>query len=312
MLHPVCPRCGLRHIPTEDGTCPLGGTASAPEPSAPADPEDQPTEAEPTPEAPTPEAPAPEAPTPEAPTPPPSVLPEEPVPALTATPAPPAAPPPVTPPASPPVLADGQSRCPHCGEAVYAGEQVCWNCSKRVEDPIAAAPPLTGAVAPPPTGAGTAARPPLPAPPPPPLPVAPTTMVPPAGPVTAGPEPVKLGWDDAPPADETPPPPEALRLAYWSLGLGLAAILTCGILSIVGPIALWLGIRATREEAGPIGVAGLVLGALATLVFLVVGVAVIIMFAAAASSLPSESLLPDPASLAHVARMLVETVVGTQ
>jgi hypothetical protein len=56
-----------------------------------------------------------------------------------------------------------------------------------------------------------------------------------------------------------------MTTAYWALGLGLASVLTCGVFGFLGPFALWLGIRATREGAGPIAVAGLVLGVLGTL-----------------------------------------------
>ena len=152
-----------------------------------------------------------------------------------------------TPVESPPV--DGQFRCPHCGEALYRGEQVCWSCGKRVD----VAPEL-----------------------------APSPDVPMTEPVTGGPEPAvapaALGWDDEPAPDEPPPArPEVMRMAYWSLGLGIASLLTCGGLSILAPISLWLGIKSSREGAGTVGTVGLIMGAIGTLVLLVILAAVVLM-----------------------------------
>ena len=115
----ICPHCGLTSTVNDEGKCPLcGGDATAvPEPTAPG------TETTP------------------------AAVPGEPVPAVTEM-KPPAVPP-VVPPAVPPdpppppmptptaELADGQIRCPHCGEALYSGEQVCWSCGKRVVAPLA-------------------------------------------------------------------------------------------------------------------------------------------------------------------------------
>ena len=218
------------------------------------------------PEPPPSETPAPETPggeTPRAEAPPPTGA---------APPAPPAAVPP-QPPAGPPlgpVVADGQFRCPHCGEALYAGEQVCWNCGRRVDEAPAPAPA------------------PMP-------PVSVAAAVPAAGPVAAGlqaPPPGAVGWEELARAEGRPVPSAgAMSLAYWSLGLGLASVLTCGGLSILAPVALWLGIRAHREGAGPVAVVGIVLGALGILALLG-GIAWIALLIAAGSQAPSEVLLP--------------------
>ena len=199
----VCPHCGLTSAVNDEGKCPLcGGDVTAV-------PEEAALETE-----------APSA-----------TVPGEPLPAVTEMqpPAVPAAPPPAVPPVAPPApppmptptaeLVDGQIRCPHCGEALYAGEQVCWSCGKRVDDPVA----------------GTeAAAAPVDTPQAPPVGLAPPALEP----VTAAPEPPpELGWDELPRAEDKPAPSaEAMRLSYWSLGLGLAALLTCGALSILAPI----------------------------------------------------------------------------
>lgn len=164
-----------------------------------------------------------------------------------------------------PPVADGQRRCPHCGEALYADEQVCWSCGKRVDE--VAEPPAEVPMTVPVTAE---AQPPA--------------------------EPVRLAWDELPPPQ--PPEPaeaEAMRAAWWSLGLGLAALLTCGGLSIVAPIALWLGLKATRGGAGPVGVVGLVMGVLGTLALFVILVAVVLMIigmSVGGSQAPTEVLAP--------------------
>ena len=228
----VCPHCGLTSAVNDEGKCPLcGGDRTA----------------------------APEAAKPETDA-PPATVPGEPLPAVTEMQLP-AVPPAAAPPAPPPMptptaeLVDGQIRCPHCGEALYSGEQVCWNCGKRVDDPEAESAPAAAPV----------------------LPTEPALLV--TEPVTAAPEPPPaLGWDELPRAEDKPAPSaEAMRLSYWSLGLGLAALLTCGVLSILGPIGLWLGVKARREGGDTVATVGFVLGIIGTLVFVVVAVAVFIM-----------------------------------
>lgn len=213
MRYRFCPHCGMRYISTARGDCPHCGETlhTGPEPQA------APTEAEPA----APEPPPQAAPQPEPLTPPRGVEPVEPV--AEALPREAAAEPSGSP------LEGDQIRCPHCGEALYRGEQVCWNCGRRVVtgEAVAEGMPASGA------------------------------------PLSAA----DRGWREELPPDYQPPPPqEAMTTAYWALGLGLASVLTCGAFAFLGPVALWLGIRATREGAGPVAVAGLVLGALGTLV----------------------------------------------
>lgn len=241
----TCPHCGLTYSANEENKCPHCGAVVTAEPEA----------TEPVAET------------------PPATVPGEPLPAVTEVQPPVVAPavPAIAPPAPPPMptptaaLADGQIRCPHCGEALYAGEQVCWNCGKRVDDPVAASAEATtpAATAPPAVPATPAAAP-----------------LPPAmAPVTAAPQPPpQLGWDELPRAEDKPAPSaEAMRLSYWSLGLGLAALLTCGALSILGPIALWLGAKARREGGDTVATVGFVLGIIGTVVFVIVAIAVVLM-----------------------------------
>lgn len=175
----------------------------------------------------------------------PAMAPGEPVPVRSepaegqapAPPPPPVSPPPPTPGA---VLSDGQYRCPHCGEALYHGERTCWNCGRRVDETAGAEEqwPMT----------------------------VPVTAQP-----ESPPQPAVLAWEPTPPPESAHAPIEAgaMSAAWWSLGLGLAALLTCGGLSILAPIGLWLGIKATRGGAGPVGVVGLVMGAVGTFVLFV-------------------------------------------
>lgn len=241
MQERTCPTCGARFTPDERARCPQCGRRLETETAA-----------------------AEESP---------ALSPGEPTPSLSTAAERPTVPPPpespMPPPAAPrmpgPPVDDGQFRCPHCGEALYRGEQVCWSCGKRVDE----APEPSEDV--PVTVPVTAEAQPRPAPP-------------------------ALGWDDLRRPQEPPPAEaDAMRAAWWSLGLGLAALLTCGGLSIVAPIALWLGLKATRGGAGPAGVAGMVLGALGTLVMFVILIAVILIIIGAtvgSSEAPSEVLAP--------------------
>ncbi len=242
----TCPHCGLTFPANDDGKCPHCGRDTTA----------------------VPEATEPETPS--------ATVPGESLPAVTEM-QPPAVPTTAPPPPMPmptTELADGQIRCPHCGEALYAGEQVCWNCGKRVDEPVA--------------GTESAAAPVD-------APQAPAVgLVPPAlEPVTAAPEPPpELGWDELPRAEDKPAPSaEAMRLSYWSLGLGLAALLTCGALSILAPIGLWLGVKARREGGDTVATVGFVLGILGTLVFMVVAVAVLVLIIGVMVA-PSQALAP--------------------
>jgi len=213
MRYRFCPHCQMRYVSSIGGNCPHCGRALT---------ESGPGEAEGTP--PDESEAAPEA--------------QEQLPSATRVEAEPARAPSE---AVPPEVGDGQFRCPHCGEALYRGEQVCWNCGRRVEPEEQVAqespqPPATRQVG-------------------------------------------DRVWRAESPTDYTPPLSQAaMHSAYWSLGLGLASVLTCGVLCFLGPVAVWLGIRAVREGAGPVAVVGLVLGAMGTLlltVLLAIGIALL-------------------------------------
>ena len=129
---------------------------------------------------------------------------------------------------------DGQFRCPHCGEALYVGEQVCWHCARRVREEG----PAEGEVR---------ER-------------------------DGAPAAVGRGWP-APdtPADASSRACEAATInAYWSLGLGMASVLTFGLLLLPGIIAIWLGVRALRQGAGAAAVTGIVLAAVGTTMALII------------------------------------------
>ncbi|MEA3403649.1 MAG: hypothetical protein U9R79_20565 [Armatimonadota bacterium] len=125
------------------------------------------------------------------------------------------------------VPADDVRRCPHCGEAVYEVEQVCWNCRGRLLPSESEAEPT------PRPGAPMTGQPTRPAP---------------------------AQRPAAPPA-----PPEVMSTAWWAFGLGLASVLTCGALGLLGIVAIWLGVGASRRGAGPVAVAGIVFGVVGTL-----------------------------------------------
>ncbi len=184
---------------------------------------------------------------------------------------------PSAPPAAP-VPADGQRRCPHCGEALYRHERVCWACKRRVDPVEAAEPaqvqaadvggqPLPGAPGPPPPAAEAQAPT---APPPPRAEGAPLSVAPPEQ-----------------------PPDEVMGLAWWAFGLGLISVFTCGLLSLLGPVAIWLGISANRRKAGPVAVAGIVFGVIGTLVLLVWVVGLMLAFASALRTAPTHVWIPN-------------------
>ena len=62
---------------------------------------------------------------------------------------------------------------------------------------------------------------------------------------------------------------EVSGAAWWAFGLGLASVFTCGLLGILGPFAIWLGVGANRRGGGPVAVAGIVFGILGTLILIV-------------------------------------------
>lgn len=229
MRYRFCPHCGMRCMSSADGNCPRCGRPLGSDRET----EDRPPQVEPAP-------PEPSA----------AGTPEEPARAQA----------PVTEPVpgpSQPPLQDGQFRCPHCGEALYRGEQACWSCGRRVETEEEV--PARAEVLPPAPGS-------------------------------------QRGWRaEGPPADYAPRPSQAaMNDAYWALGLGLVSPLTCGLGLIVGPIALWLGIRALRRGAGAVAVAGVVFGAIGTFVGLICwGVLVFVVIARGA---PRELWLYLPAA----------------
>ncbi len=230
MRYRFCPHCGMRYVSIADGNCPHCGRPLG----RGGETEDRPPQVE----------------------------------AAQPAPAPPTAQASVSQPApgpSPPPLQDGQFRCPYCGEALYRGEQVCWNCGRRVESEAKGQ--------------------------------APAAAIPPA-PESQG------GWRaEGAPAEYVPPPSgAAMSDAYWALGLGLASALTCGLGFILGPIALWLGIRALRRGAGGVAVAGIVFGAIGTFVGLVVWGALVLFVLVRGTSRELWIYLPT-------ARGLAQTVV---
>lgn len=174
--------------------------------------------------------------------------------------------------------ADGQRRCPHCGEALYRHERVCWACKRRVDPWEAPEParaesvdmagqPLPGAPTPVPPAAAAQ------------MPTAPTVP-------QAGRAPLSV-----PPPDQ--PSDEAMGLAWWAFGLGLISVFTCGLLGLLGPIAIWLGVSANRRKAGPVAVAGIVFGVLGTLVLLVWVVGLLLAFATAMRTTPTHVFIPN-------------------
>lgn len=172
--------------------------------------------------------------------------------------------------------ADGQRRCTDCGEALYGIEHVCWNCGRRLD----LSAPEEAQVA---AGAGLPPAPGAPALPPP--------APPPAGAPTA-----PAAAAVAPPAQvpvQRPVEPEVSSAAWWAFGLGLAALFTCGLLGILGPIAIWMGVSANRRGGGPVAIAGIVFGVLGTLVLVIwllgLGLALAGYFG---TRVPSEVLLP--------------------
>lgn len=183
---------------------------------------------------------------------------------------------------SPGPAVDGQARCPNCGEAVYAGERVCWSCSRRLD-----------------TAEPTAERQPQPAPGGgPPASGAPVSRRAPSEPAAApradGPAPQR-----PPSAAETPqkgparePSSEAVSYAWWSFGLGLLSVFTCGVLGLLGIASLWLGISSARRDGGAVAIAGAVFGAIGLLMLLAWIIALAIVMPGMMRPGPTHIILP--------------------
>jgi len=215
--------------------------------------------------------PLPVAPQPSAPPPPAPAAPPPPAPTA---PRPMAAPPAPAPAAATP-SADRRP-CVKCGEPLYPTEMTCWKCgAAQVQRPapVAAPPPAPGPYGPPAAG---------PYPPPGPGPYAPRPPVGPPG---------------APPAGPYPPPspyaastyaasidPAAQQQAIIALVLGIISTLglvCCGLLGVLGPVAIALGVSARRKGAGGMAIAGIVLDILGSLALVVMVVMLIISAAMA-------------------------------
>lgn len=240
-----CPHCGKAIIDSEARWCAYCWQSLDPEAPSAGDLTEEPTE-EPTPPSPAePEMPAPVTtsdlglPPPGAPTPPPEPVDRGAVPLGSAT--------------GLSWPSDGQRRCTDCGEALYAIEHVCWKCGRRLD---LSAPEGTPSAAQagfrPSAGAAT--------PPPPPPPPAGAPLPPP----TAG-----VAAPSIPTPSQRPMEAEVSGAAWWAFGLGLASVFTCGLLGILGPFAIWLGVGANRRGGGPVAVAGIVFGIFGTLILIV-------------------------------------------
>ena len=86
---------------------------------------------------------------------------------------------------------------------------------------------------------------------------------------------------------------EVSGAAWWAFGLGLASVFTCGLLGILGPFAIWLGVGANRRGGGPVAVAGIVFGILGTLI-LIVWLLVFALVGYFDVRPPTHTLLPSP------------------
>lgn len=236
-----CPHCGKAIIDREARWCAYCWQSLDPEAPLAGEPTEEPTAPSPAePEMPVSVTPsAPDLPQPGAPTPLPEPVDRRAVPTGGAT--------------GPSWPSDGQRRCTDCGEALYAIEHVCWKCGRRLGLSASEGMPSAAQVGPqPPAGAAT--------PPPPPPPPAGAPMPPPTAGVAA------------PPVQTSPQRPMAAEVsgaAWWAFGLGLASVFTCGLLGILGPVAIWLGVGANRRGGGPVAVAGIVFGILGTLILIV-------------------------------------------
>ncbi len=204
-----------------------------------------------------------------------------PCPPETQEPEPPAPPPPPPPQATPPparavrapaMPIDDQLRCPDCGEAVYEGDRVCWNCSRRLEAIGDVVEQAGAPVAAPESGAPTA-----------------RVMPPqPASVSTAAPSSAAQPQQPLPGRASS----EAMSYAWWSFGLGLLSVFTCGVLGLLGLAALWLGVSAARRDAGPVAIAGAVFGAMGLLMLIAWVVALTVAMPELLRSQPTHIMIP--------------------
>jgi hypothetical protein len=90
-------------------------------------------------------------------------------------------------------------------------------------------------------------------------------------------------------------------MGMWSLILGIAGLFFCA--GLTGPIAIVLGVRASRGGS-PLGVIGIVLGVIGTIVLLVMAGLGVIGYFANKSSVPT----PEGSALLPVIQPLVTLV----
>ncbi|MFO8078668.1 MAG: hypothetical protein R6V07_00055, partial [Armatimonadota bacterium] len=88
------------------------------------------------------------------------------------------------------------------------------------------------------------------------------------------------------------PSGDVMSYAWWSFGLGLLSVFTCGILGLLGIASLWLGISAARRNAGPVAIAGAVFGAIGILMLLAWVIALAIMMPEMMRNGPTHIMLP--------------------
>lgn len=171
-----------------------------------------------------------------------------------------------------PPPADGQLRCQYCAESAYKDEVLCWACRRRLEDHAVVqepSEPVVGAMNQPESGA--------------------PMMDPPDASQVDERAADRLAQAQAQASAQ--PPSEAVSYAWWSFGLGLISVFTCGALGLLGIAAVWLGVLASRKGAGPMAVAGTVFGALGVLMFLVIVTAAVLLLGGNAGAPPDYVLL---------------------
>lgn len=174
-------------------------------------------------------------------------------------------------PRAPVAPVDGLARCPDCGEAVYEGERVCWNCSRRLEAAGEVVEPSGAPVAAPASGA-------------PSVPVTPPL----GGVAAAAPSPAAQPQQPLPRRGSG----EAMSYAWWSFGLGLLSVFTCGVLGLLGVAALWLGISAARRDAGPVAIAGAVFGVIGLLMLIAWVIALAVAMPEMMQMQPTHIMIP--------------------
>ncbi len=152
----------------------------------------------------------------------------------------------------PPPASDTLRRCPACHEALYEAERVCWSCGRQVEPAVERSEPA-----------------------------APGGPPEPGGPTTA-----------AYAAAQAEAPQDVMTTAWWSFGLGLLSVFTCGVLGVLGIVAIWLGVGANRRGGGSVAVAGIVFGAAGLLMGIAWLVFLAVMLASRTGGSPSHVLMP--------------------